>query len=436
MIARRLVIATTAFLVGAATIAWTQEPAEPGAPLTLDRLQAMALERHPTIAQARAEIDAARGRAQQAGTFPNPVVGYTGEEISGGPIIRGGEHGFFIEQMLPISGKLGLSRTVFEREVTHAEAVAEVQRIRVMTMVRSLFYEALVAARQVDAAERFAQVAQEAVGIARQLYNVGIADHPDVLEAEIQEQRAQIDLAAMQARRDREWLRLGVAVGEPALLPRPLAGTADRMPMIDRDQVLARLLTESPEIKAAHASLERAGAALKRAQREPTPDLYVRGGPRYNRELLETTAAGGVRPVGWEAAVEVGITLPLVDRNRGTVTASQAGRARAEAELRRVELRLRVRFAEVFERYLTARRTAEVYRDQIVPRAEQAHQMYLKRYRELSAAYPQVLAAQRTFVQAQRDYLDALVTTWRTAIQLEGFLLDDELASTGRPTDN
>lgn len=404
-----------------------------GEPLTLERLQAIAIEKNPTLAQARAAIEAARGRARQAGAFPNPVIGYTGEEISGGPVIRGGEHGLFIEQTIPISGKLRLSRAVFDKEALEAEALADVQRLRVANGVRAAFFEALLAARHVEVAERLAQVATEAAGLSRQLFNVGIDDHPNVLDAEIEEQRAQLALATARNRQDRMWRRLAATVGDPALAPRPLIGSTDETPAIDREQALARLLRESPEIKAARAAIERSDASVKRAKREPAPDLFLRGGPRYNRELLESSPTGGdPRAVGWEATVEVGVTVPLFNRNQGGIASAQADRTRAEAELRRLELSLQARLADVFERYASARQSADTYRTAVLPRAEQAWQMYLKRYREMAAAYPQVIAAQRTFVQVNREYLEALDTAWRAAIQLEGFLLDDGLAPPAR----
>jgi cobalt-zinc-cadmium efflux system outer membrane protein len=42
----------------------------------------MALKNNPTLAEAAAEVRAAEGRQLQAGLYPNPVVGYAGEEIS------------------------------------------------------------------------------------------------------------------------------------------------------------------------------------------------------------------------------------------------------------------------------------------------------------------------------------------------------------------
>src|SRR5215813_7328575 len=49
--------------------------------ITLAELQRLALQNHPTLAQAEAAIRAAEGRKLQAGLLPNPILGYRGEEF-------------------------------------------------------------------------------------------------------------------------------------------------------------------------------------------------------------------------------------------------------------------------------------------------------------------------------------------------------------------
>jgi len=48
----------------------------------------MALQNNPTFAQAAANIRAAEGRKKQSGLYPNPTVGYQGEQIRGGFVSR------------------------------------------------------------------------------------------------------------------------------------------------------------------------------------------------------------------------------------------------------------------------------------------------------------------------------------------------------------
>src|SRR5262245_37190924 len=89
-------------LLWAAASGRAQSPTAELPPLTLEELEQMALQYNPTLGQAARQVEAAQGRAQQAGLWPNPTIGYTGDEISRGPVIRGGEHGFFVEQRIPL----------------------------------------------------------------------------------------------------------------------------------------------------------------------------------------------------------------------------------------------------------------------------------------------------------------------------------------------
>jgi cobalt-zinc-cadmium efflux system outer membrane protein len=398
--------------------------------LTLADLEQRALARNPTLAQAASEVQAARGRARQAGMLPNPTVGYTGEEISRGPVIRGGEHGFFVEQTIPLGGKLGLSREIFAREATEAEALVEMQRLRVLTDVRMFYYAALAAERRVEVRGRLAALAAEAVGISRQLFNTGAADLPDVMESEIEARRMQLSFEAAQNDRYRVWRRLASMVGDPALIPQPLDGTIDApIPELDREAIIQEVLKGSPELKAARLVVERAQAALKRARREPVPDLVLRGGPRYNRELFELNG----QPVGWEAAVDVGFVIPLFNRNQGAIAEARAEVGRAEQEVGRLELELRSCAADAFDRYLTTLRSVEAYRTDVLPRAERSYQLYLARYREMGAAYPQVLIAQRTWFQATDQYIDSAEDAWAAVLELQGMLLTGGLDPAASP---
>lgn len=424
---RAWLLALALTLGAASTHAQSSQPG-PGEPLTLDQLEQMALQANPTLAQAAAAVDAARGRARQAGTWPNPTIGYTGEEIAPGDVIRGGEHGFFIEQTVPLGGKLRLGRDVFDRVADEAQSRVDLQRQRVIATIRTLFYEALTARRRVEVSERLAALATDAVDISRQLFNTGAADRPDVLESEIEARRTGLELEAARNEQFSIWRRIAAVVNDPALTPRPLAGSIDTgIPEIERAAVVKMALDQSPAIRGARAAIERTRAVTALARRETYPNLFLRGSVLYNRELLET----GGQPVGREAAVEAGISVPLFNRNRGGIAAARAGEAAAQADLRRLELGLEARVAEVFKDYLTALRASEEYRTEVLPRADEAYALYLDRYRSAAAAYPQVLIAQRTLFQMNAAYLENLVLAWHAALQLQGFLPGDALDAPG-----
>ena len=394
-------------------------------PLTLARLEQLALENNPTVRAAQAAIEAARGRARQAGAWPNPIAGYTGEEITTrGSVDPRGEHGFFVEQTIPLGGKLRLSRSVFERAADEATMRAELQRQRIASSVRALFYQVLTSERRIEVHERLAALGSEATGVTAQLFNVGAADRPDFLESEIETRRVQLELNAARNQVFALRQQLAAVVGVPDAATRPLAGSIDEViPELERDATLQVLIERSPQVQTARAAIARTQAQTALARRETHPDVFLRGGAAYNREHGEDTR----RPIGWEGQIEAGISIPLFNRNQGGITAARAEETVAQAELMRLQLALRAQAASEFATYLTAIRSAESFRADILPRAEQAYTLYLARYREMGAAYPQVLVAQRGLFEMAREYLEHLEDAWRSALRLQGLLAGDGL---------
>jgi cobalt-zinc-cadmium efflux system outer membrane protein len=122
----------------------------------------------------------------------------------------------------------------------------------------------------------------------------------------------------------------------------------------------------------------------------------------------------------------------LFNHNTGGISAAQSDELRAAAEVRRVELELRAEAAAHFAVYLNALNESEVYRTQILPRAEEAYRLYLGRYKEMAAAYPQVLVAQQSLFTLSREYLESVDNVWRSAMALQGLLAGDGLMPPGR----
>jgi cobalt-zinc-cadmium efflux system outer membrane protein len=393
-------------------------------PITLSELEQLALQNNPTVTAAAAGIDAARGRTRQAGAWPNPVIGYTGEEIKTGDLDRRGEHGFFVAQTIPLGGKLRLSRNVFQHTIERAEAVRDLQRLRILSSVRQTFYSVLLTERRIEVQERLAALASEAVGVTAQLFNVGAADRPDYLQIEIESRRLQLQLNRSRNELLASRAQLAALTGVREVAARQIVGTIDAaIPELQREQVVRTLLEQSPELRAARADLERTRAMTTRARRETYPDLFLRGGSAYNRERGEDTG----RPIGWEGTLEAGISVPLFSRNAGGIAAARAEETRTQAEVTRLELALQSRAVAQFASYLTALRASEAYRSEILPRAEEAYRLYLSRYREMAAAYPQVLVAQRTLFEMSNEYLESLNEAWQAALRLQGFLAGEGL---------
>ena len=391
--------------------------------ITLEQLQQMALANNPTLAQAKAGVRAAAGRTRQAGLWPNPTIGYMGEEIRGGSF-GGGEQGVFVQQNVILGNKLGLDRKVHAAEGNQAVAEADEQRLRVENGVRIAFYQSLATQEMVEVRAKLSALAKDAVETTRQLFNVGQADQPDVLQAQVEADQAELAVITEQQEQLRAWRVLAAVVGQPELPLTRLAGNLEDLPPLNAEQILQTILRESPAVKIAQLGVTRADAELIRARRETIPDLFLRGGYAYD---LEQLGASQPQSVGSEFFAEIGVNVPIFNRNQGNIQAAEADRERAAAEVQRVALVLRQMAAPVLQDYASSRAVADRYHASTLLDARQAYELYLEKYNEGAAAYPQVLIAQRTLFQLETGYIATLENVWINAATLQGLLLTDGL---------
>jgi outer membrane protein, heavy metal efflux system len=397
--------------------------------ITLEELQQMALQNNPTFRQAIANIQAAEGRKKQSGLYPNPTVGYQGEQIRGGSF-HGGEQGFFVQQDIVLGGKLGLNRRIFDQELKQAETEAEEQKLRVVTNVRMSYIQALAAQQTLELRQNLSKLADDAVETSHQLANVGQADAPDVLESEVEAQQAQLAVTMAEQNQQRVWKALAAVVGNPRLPLMKVEGRLEDAPSVNADELVERIVNDSPAVRIAELGVNRAEAALVRAKREPIPDLQIRGGLQQNGELLSEPNG---RSVGLQGFADVGVRIPIFNRNQGNIATAKADAERAKREVERVKLVLRERAASAVQNYTFSQTAVDRYKNQMIPRAQRAYEMYSKKYQEMAAAYPQVLIAQRTLMQLEVSYITALETFATSSLSLQSYLLMDGLEAPSQP---
>jgi len=376
---------------------------------------------NPTLAQAAARVQAARGQYLQVGLYPNPVIGYLGSEI--GNEGRAGQQGGFIGQEVVTAGKLQLNRAVASREIQQAEYAWQAQRFRVLTDVRRGFYDVLVAQRTAELAEQLVGIGERGVKAAEDLLQAEEVARTDVLQARIEADSAGILLEKARNRYTSAWRNLKAVVGDPALQPTPLAGDLrDGMVPFTWEDTLNRLLAESPQLAGAQAGVARARAALSRecAGRVPNVDLQV--GVQFDNATGDTFAG-----------VQVGVPIPIYNRNQGNIRKAEAELAAAQHEVRRVQLALEQRLAAVFEQYATAFQQVEKYNRDIVPNAEESLKLVSSGYRQGEFGYLMLLTAQRTYFQTHLAYLEGLRDLRGAAATLEGNLLSDSLQTSEAP---
>ncbi|MEX2093911.1 MAG: TolC family protein [Pirellulales bacterium] len=387
-----------------------------GSGITLPELEQLATTQNPAIAQADARIRALRGRLVQVGLPPNPSAGYLAVEI--GDSGRAGQQGGYVGQDFITGGKLRLNRAVVSQEIQQAEQQLAAMQLRVQTDVRKAYYSALVAQRRADLAAELVRVSGEAVKASQELLQAEEIPQAGLLQTQVEQQSAAIVALTAQNEKQASWRRLSAVVGSDLTIQQ-LSGDVGQLPaLLDWDEQLIRVTSTSPEVSAALAELARAQMALERARVEPVPDISTQFLVQFDNSTQDTIAG-----------VQMGMPLPIWNRNQGGIRQAEAEITQARRNMDRVGLDLKQRLSAAFQEYTTARSQAETYSTQILPTAKQTFELVQRGYRLGELGYLDLLTAQRTYSQTNLAYLDALGALWRSWADIEGLLLSDSLAT-------
>jgi cobalt-zinc-cadmium efflux system outer membrane protein len=388
--------------------------------LEIADLERLALENNPSMVEARALYDAARGNWLQAGLPPNPNFGYSGQQIGSGGLAE--QHGVYLSQQFITGGKLRLDRAVAAQQIEVAHQVLAAQQFRVLTDVRIGFYDVLTAQRRLEFTGDLVSLSDRAVGVADALLKAQEVSRVDVLQARIERDTAKILLQRSQNQHAAAWRGLTAVLGAPSLEPRSVHGELEAS-IADHqwEAALDRLLSQSPQISAALAEVERARWAIHRARAQVVPDLDVQAIVQSDNSL-KGTGLGGTN-----GAIQASFPLPLINRNQGGIRKAEAELIAAERAVDRIALGLQQRLATVFERYASARNQVERYSQDILPNAKETLDLVRQGYQAGEFSFLNLLTAQRTYAQTNLAYIESLRELWSASLQIEGLLLTDSL---------
>lgn len=391
--------------------------------LTLQDLQGMALANNPTLVQANAQFQAEQGAAYQAGLWFNPVIGYTSEQI-GVNGTAGETQGGFVAQEIVTGGKLRLSREKWAQRAQIAATNSYAQQQRVLNDVHAQFYRTLAAQRVVEIHRKLVANGEDNVQTHREMLNLGQTTASAVLQAEVELQRDQLNLKDAENDLNQAWRTLVALVGCPQLVPTKLDDIlATTQEPLDYELALGQLLSSSPELIAARQKIQHDQLQLERERVEPIPNVLVDA--RVGRNL----EAGGQTTAG----VNIGLPIPLFDRNQGTIQQAQSDLIRAHAEARRLELELQTQLAAEYRSYLSAWQRVEEYQATMLPKAKESSELLRQSYYDPNmpgnrrALWADVLTAQRLHMTLETEYVGSLKTYHESDIAIRGMLLSGGL---------
>jgi outer membrane protein, heavy metal efflux system len=394
-----------------------------GEPLTLPQLQEIANSSNPQLQQVQTAIDAAAGLMQQAGLYPNPTVGYQADQMQPWAFPSGtpGQQGAYISQLIKTAGKLELSQQVAGYDQLNAMVEARRTQVEVYSQIRSQFFALLVAQQSIEIQRSLVSLADEVYQLQKKQVRAGEAAAYEPLQLYAQAVQARNALKQAEATATASWRQLAASLGQPDLPLKPLAGRADATPPVLNYELLkSRLIDQHTDLLTARNKQMQAEANLRFQQVTPIPDLQTNTYIQYDN-VVRTTQFG----------VQLGVSLPLYDRNQGNIRAALANLSGAQLAIPAMQNSLTAKLAEAFARYETSQTQAKNYADLVLPNLTSAYRAMIRRYQiePEKVQFNDIVVAQQNLAQALQAYLNTLDAQWKAVVDLASLAQLDELYS-------
>ncbi len=380
--------------------------------LTLDEAVDSALAHNPQLRASREQIAEARARVTEATALPEPELGLSMEDES--RVFTHGANGtreFGLGVTIPFPTKIHLAGKVAGTDVDAASFSYSQSRQLIASETVQSYDALLVALRHGENLREAKRLADDFLQKTQARYNAGTAAGIDVVKAKVEVSRAENDLIANE--RDVANARaalnrlMGRMLGAGIELADSLAVPAPIPPL---EELERRALKARPEIRGMDAARRGARAATSLAGQYWLPDVSV--------TLSKDFAAGAV---GAPYTTEIGFGIPLFfwQHHKGEVSESRHRELELAAASRDLTAQVSQEVRAAHAAASTALRQVAYLRDELLPEAREAYRIASSSYGLGGSSALEVLDAQRTLLDVESQYTDALGASNDARAQLE-----------------
>lgn len=378
----------------------------------------LAAKRSPALRAAYNDWIAAVEKSNYAGSLPDPMLsfGYFVEHVE--TRVGPQEQRYGIKQAFPWFGTLGAKKDVATEMANAMYRKFEAEWLRLNYQVKSAYYDYYFIGRDLQITRDNFELLTFWESVARTKYKVGLQRHPDVIKAQVELGKLEDQLATLEQSLKPTAAKLRALTYLPDTLTLPLPDTIyvseDSLP---DDSVLAAVLENNPNLQAVSHLVEKEEAGRRLASKQAYPSFslgvdYIQTGPAQSPDMAES----GKDP--W--MVGVGLSLPIwLGKNSARRHEAEARLRSAQYDLQDKREQLRAYTEQVLFEYGDARRKTGLYRDGLVPKAEQALNAGYSAYQAGEADFLSLLDAQRQLLAFQLTVEREKVRLAKRAAELE-----------------
>lgn len=388
----------------------------------------------PQLEAAFARWKAALERMPQVRALPDPnfSYGYFINEVE--TRVGPQQHRVMVRQMFPWFGTLELREGVAGKQAEAAYDRYLAERLEVIHTVRDAWYDRAGLDGEINITRENIDLLTQLERTALDRYRVGATAQADVIRLQIERERLQDRLDTLEDRRRPIDARLNAALNRPT--GTPVEG-AFSLPIesldADDDDIAGALRDHNPRLRAIERQIESGRLATKLAKNAGYPDFtlgldYIATGEAINPDINES----GDDPL----IASVSINLPIWrEKYEAGVREAVAERYANIRSRRDLENDLTSSIQQALFDYRTAERKIVLYRDALLPKAQQTLEATLGAYSSGAATFLDLLEAQRDLLDFEIMHIRALTSRARQLARLDQLVGTDLPRKTDREGD-
>ncbi|MHC4166404.1 MAG: TolC family protein [Planctomycetota bacterium] len=391
-----------------------EQPVEPNTPITLRQSLALALLHNPALQSFSWQLRAQEANILQQSLSPNPVLGAKVENFGGSDPMNSFEGAmttFRISQLIELGDKRVKRTRLAEKNHALSAWDYEAKRLQVITEVARRFIEVLADQHRVELSQQTLDLAQQLYDIVKDRARVGVIPTVEVDKSVVRVSTEQIILNKARLKLESSRQLLSAMWGNPAPTFAGALGDLTDVEDIPTQDHLMELVHQNPDIARWSTEIAQRRAALELAQSQAVPSASVIAGVRRFSADDENALV-----------FELGLPLPIVDRNQGGRQEAQYNLHKAKSQQKDAEIRVRTLLVAFHKTLAGAHHEVVTLRDTTLPAARSAYDAARKAFENGLTNYIDVLDAERTLVSSERRYIEALSLYHQTLTALEGLL--------------
>ena len=361
---------------------------------------------------------AALERAPQARALPDPRFTYRhyieAVETRVGPQ----RHGFGLAQTFPWLGKLNLRSDMALTGADAAQQRYQAEKLRLFYRVKHAYFEYYYVARVVAVVHKQHSLVRYLEQVARARYRVAAGGHPDVIRAQVELGKLDDRVRTAEALRGPLVARLNAAMNRPVHAPLPWPRSASQEDIAATDeQILDWLRKVNPEIRALAHAAAREKQRVELARMDTIPDVTL-GVDLIDTDEMHTRTVrdNGKDPVMATVSVNLPIWLAKYQAHEREARARHLAALRAKADRANT---LSADAKLVLYRFRDAQRKINLYRDTLMPKANQSLRAVQQAFRTGKASFLDVIDSQRVLLEFELSYERALADQAQRLAELE-----------------